>query len=61
LPQINHDFGYRQFFKIDGLFPINLFEHIINIREAKKRRDRSKEIHLDIQDKIRRQVPDIKY
>ena len=31
----------------------------INGREARKRRDRSKRIHLDIQDKIRRQAPDI--
>jgi hypothetical protein len=31
----------------------------INGREARKRRDRSKRIHLDIQNKIRRQAPDI--
>jgi hypothetical protein len=31
----------------------------INGREGRKRRDRSKRIHFDIQDKIRRQAPDI--
>ncbi|MGA3282683.1 MAG: hypothetical protein ABSD50_17090 [Smithella sp.] len=33
----------------------------INSREAQKFRNRSIAIHLDIQDKIRRQVPDIIY
>ena len=33
----------------------------INSKEAQKFRDRNKRIHLDIQDKIRRQVPDIIY
>ncbi len=31
----------------------------INGREGRKRRDRSKRIRFDIQDKIRRQAPDI--
>lgn len=34
-------------------------EYVSKCREAQKRRDRSKKLHLDIQDKIRRQAPDI--
>jgi len=34
-------------------------EYVSKCREAQKRRDRSKKLHLDIQAKIRRQAPDI--
>jgi len=34
-------------------------EYVRKCREAQKRRDRSKRLHLDIQDKIKRQAPDI--
>ncbi|MCL4415646.1 MAG: hypothetical protein M1365_02925, partial [Actinobacteria bacterium] len=34
-------------------------EYVSKCRDAQKRRDRSKRLHLDIQAKIRRQAPDI--